>query len=81
MDTLIQGLAIVGIVMGILSMACPRKVFRYGFYAGMLSAVGLRIARSLGRGESAAFIDMLLAGFLVTALISDLVAAMGKAKE
>lgn len=80
-DILIQGLAIVGIFMGVVSMARPQKIFRYGFYAAVLSAVGLRIARSLGRGESAAFIDLLLAGFLGTALVSDLVAALRKAKE
>lgn len=81
MDTLIQALAIVGIALGIISALRPRKILRYGFYASVLAATGLRIARSLGRGEAAGFLDTLLAAFLVTALASELIMELRKAKR
>ena len=50
-------------------------MFRYGFYASILGATGLRIARSLDQGESVGASDTLIAAFLVTALLGELIRA------
>lgn len=81
MDTLIKLLALVGIALGVISALRPRKIFRYGFYASVLGATGLRIFRSLGRGEPAGAMDTLLAAFLLTALLWEFIAAMRSAKR
>lgn len=81
MDILIQVLAFAGIALGVVSFLRPQKLFRYGFYASVLTATGLRIARSLGRGEPAGFMDILLGAFLVTALISESITARPRNRE
>lgn len=82
MDTLIMVLSLTGIGLGVASMLQrQRKLFRYGFYVSILGATGLRIARSMGQGENVAAHDTLIAAFLVTALLGELIGARRTAKR
>ncbi len=81
LDFLIKLLALAGICLGAVSFIRPRPVFRYGFYGAVLAATGLRMMRSVTRGEPLGFLDVLLFVFLLTAMFWEFVSARRNVKS